>query len=244
MARFVRRMIEKVFASDFACELGRKNQMRKSRNKKAVVHFRRPNCSQLFIIFSGMDGFLLKGMIAGLGMLPFLKASGLADRNLIWIRDPYADNLLHGLGPEIPDIPTLTEWLRQQIAELPRVTEVYVIGYSSGSYVALQFGHLLGVKKVWAFSPRTSRVRTAAVMKAALHDQFSVSNGVTEYEIGYADENLPDRSFAEFMSDCPGVSVRPYHGYGSTHFLMTAMVKDGSFRTVVPPFAGVTSDVT
>jgi hypothetical protein len=245
MNQFVSKILQRMLLeTDWACELARKNQMRKSRNSKPVVHFRRPKCSQLFIIYGGMDGFLSRGMIAGLGLLPFLKASGMGDRNLIWVRDPYADNLQQGISPEVPDVAALADWHRQQIAALPMVNEVYAIGYSSGCYGAMLFGHLWGFKKVWGFSPRTARVRTDAAMKAALRDQLLTHNGVTEFELGFADENRADRLFAETMSDCPGVTVRPYEGYGATHFLMTALVNNGKFRAMLPPLASATASVT
>lgn len=219
----------------------RKLQMRHRGEGPPFVHLSRPQSAQLFLFYSGMDAYAEGHQICSLGLLKFLQVTGLASRNLTWIRDPYFNNYAGGFGPEIPDLPSVEEWHRQHLASMPHVREIYTIGYSSGSYGALLFGHLLGAKKVWAFSPRTADENTDSQAKAHLRERLQQSNGITQYEIWYAHKNYHDRLFAEQIHDCSGVTVHAHPKYGSTHFLLDRMVLNGEFQPLIPPNLEVAS---
>ncbi len=203
------------------------------------VHLTRPRSAQLFLIYGGMDAYVDGASICSMGLLKFMQVSGLSGRNLTWIRDPNFNNFAGGFSPEVPDLASLEEWHRQHVASLPHVREVYTLGYSSGAYPALWFGHRLHANKVWAFSPRTADWSTDAVAKSALRERLLTTNGQTAYEIWYALKNRLDRKFAETISDCPGVNVHAHSAYGSTHFLLDRMIESGEFQALLPPDPGV-----
>lgn len=213
--------------------------MRERAEGPPFVHLTRPHSAQLFLIYGGMDAYVDGASICSMGLLRFMQVSGLGCRNLTWIRDPYFNNYEGGFGPEIPYRPSLEEWHRQHVASLPHVREIYTLGYSSGAYGALWFGHLLGAKKAWAFSPRTADWATDAAAKAALHKRLSQSNGVTEYELWYARRNRLDRKFAEAVSDCSRVNVHVHARHGGTHFLLDRMIQSGEFQALLPADPGV-----
>lgn len=222
----------------------REQQMRLADQGPPFVHLSRPQSAQLFLFYSGMDAYAKNHQICSLGLLKFLQVTGLASRNLTWIRDPYFNNYAGGFGPEIPDLPSLEEWHRQHLASMPHVREVYTIGYSSGCYGALHFGHLLGAKTVWAFSPRTADWETDTQAKAALRERLERGNGITQYEIWYAHKNRLDHEFADQLRHCAGVNVHAHPKFGSTHFLLDRMVLSGEFQPMIPPNREVTAVTT
>lgn len=139
-----------------------------------------------------------------------IKHAGLGDRNLALVADPYRENYMRGMSPEVSDLPSLLDCHRRLLQELPHVTEVYHLGHSSGGYGALLFGHLLGSKKVWAFAPRTARPETATAAKAFLKQQLSAGVGATEHRIYYSPHSPRDCAFADHIAQCPGVVLAPY----------------------------------
>lgn len=216
----------------------REATLRKGSDAPPFVHIRRPQSGQLFLIYAGLDANMLsENAYKQLLLLDFLRTTGLVNRNITWIRDPYLDDYRQGFGPEIPDRDSLYEWHRQHLASLPHVREVYTIGYSSGAYGALLFGHRLQVKQVWAFSPRTScpTHEQDAVSRRELRDHLQDDNGVTRYDIWYDRLNRFDKSFSENLRECPGVTVHAHHGFGGTHLLLAHMVETGEFQTLLPP---------
>jgi hypothetical protein len=238
----VRLWIQDLCASSiWICRKFREIQMRHRGDGPPFVHLSRPKSAQLFLIYGGMDAYDRGGSICSMGLLKFLQVSGLANRNLTWIRDPFFNNYLSGFGPEIPDRTSLEVWHREHCASMPHVREIYTLGYSSGSYGALYFGHLLGAKKAWAFSPRTADWATDAEAKAALRERLQQENGVTEYEIWHGHKNRLDRDFARAVGDCPGVSIHAHTGYGATHFLIDRMIRSGEFQKLLPPNTDVTA---
>lgn len=225
------------------CRSFREQQLQNVGNGPPFVHLSRPKSGQLFLIYGGMDAYRHGGSICSMGLLKFLQVTGLSSRNLTWIRDPHFNNYAQGFNAEIPDLASLEHWHRQHVASLPHVREIYTLGYSSGSYGALLFGHLLRAKTVWAFSPRTAVTDRAADIAAqqALHDRLVEDNHVTDYQLWYARRNRQDRNFAEVLRDCPGVRLREHTGHGATHFLLDRMILHGEFQTLLPPDPGVTA---
>jgi hypothetical protein len=231
-------------SSTWICRKFREQQLRERVQGPPFVHLSRPQSSQLFLFYSGMDAYYSGQQICSMGLLKFLQVSGLGSRNLTWIRDPFFNNYAGGFGPDVPDLASLENWHRQHLAGLPHVREIYTIGYSSGAYGALLFGHLLGAKKAWAFSPRTADWETDVQAKAALRERLRQSNGVTQYDVWHAHRNRLDREFADQIRDCPGVTVHAHPKYGATHFLLDRMILSGEFQSLLPTdtrMAGVTS---
>lgn len=223
------------------CREFRTQQMQNVGNGPPFVHLSRPNSGQLFLIYGGMDAYRNGGSICSMGLLKFLQVTGLASRNLTWIRDPYFNNYAQGFNAEIPDLASLEQWHRQHVASLPHVREIYTLGYSSGSYGALLFGHLLRAKTVFAFSPRTAVTEYAADRAAqqALHDRLLEDNHVSDYQLWYARRNGQDRQFAMVLSDCPGVRLQEQTRHGATHFLLDRMILHGEFQPLLPPDPGI-----
>jgi hypothetical protein len=170
-----------------------------------------------------------------------LRASGLFGRNLAWIRDPYAENFLNGISEELSTTEKLAEWTRQYASSLPHVREVHSIGYSSGSYGALMFGHLCRMHSVWAFSPRCAHPGGAQEAKMRLKQLLSNYNGITRYHIWYSALNQRDKQFADLLRDCPGVTLHPYRETGSDHYLIRYLAEKGVLRAILPPFLAVDS---
>lgn len=233
-------ILDILLRSPWFCRKTRERQLRNAASGPPFVHLARPHSGQLVLLYGGMDAYVRGGSICGMGILPFLQVSGLSGRNVTWIRDPYLNNYAQGFGPEYPDVASVAAWHRQHIESLPHVRDVYAIGYSSGGYAALLFGHLLRVKKVWALSPRTSVAerRADAAAKAALQERLAVHNGVTEYEVWYARGNRYDRLFAEGLSGFPRLTLHPHAGHGRTHFLFDKMIRSGEFQALLPPDPG------
>jgi hypothetical protein len=200
--------------------------------RRALISLKRLKCAQLFFIYPGYANVALR-------FLPLIQDSGIGDRNLTLVRDPFHANYTHGVSDEIPDLMSLVEWHDSHLKECSHVTEVYTIGASSGAYGALLFGYLLRAKTVWAFGPRTARLETADAAKAVLKDILSETNGTTEYCIHYATTNVRDRAFAEYLAECPGVVLVPYKGESighSDHNVVQSLMDTGEIRELFPPF--------
>jgi hypothetical protein len=218
--------------------LMRRLHRKRGQSRQTVVQLVRPRCAQLFLMYAGLDAFQPGDLVNGLRLIDFFRASGLGDRNLTWIKDPYLDDYRQGIGRDAPNLAALEAWHRDYVPSLQHIREVYTLGYSSGAYGALYFGHLLGVKKVWAFSPRTATRWKDKATRAKLLERMSTGNGVTQYEIAFATDNKRDRIFAEMLAGCPGVTLHPYDGCEGTHFLLHYLAEKGLLRSVFPAFVG------
>jgi adenylylsulfate kinase-like enzyme len=224
-------------------ERRRRDLLARAPSSKAVVNIVRKSSAQLVVIYGGMDAFLgAKGKLDGISPMEFFRVSGLFGRNLTWVRDPYGDNFMQGVSASLNNPQAVAESTRAYVRSLPHVREVHAIGYSSGCYGALMFGHLCRMQTVWAFSPRTSRIENAAEARAQLKNMLSTHNGVTQYHIWYSYKNKFDRSFAEFLGDCPGVILHPSRAGGSRHALFRYLAENGALRTILPPFVPSETD--
>jgi hypothetical protein len=223
--------------------------------RNTVVVLKRPRCAQMFFIYPGME----VGMRGRrLTFLELTKQAGIGDRNLALVADPYRENYAKGTGADTPDFASLLGWHKDLLDGLPGIAEVYMLGYSSGGYGALLFGHLLGAAKVWAFVPRTARIETADRAKAFLREHLACYNGVTEYVIFYAPANRRDCAFAEQISRCPGIVLSPYtvpppsaeaaarasaveaQMYYHRN-LLPEIARSGELRRIMPPFRKVSA---
>jgi hypothetical protein len=238
--RLARRIEEFVVNSPVSVrqpERGRRDLLANAASSRTIVHIERAACAQLALLYGGMDAFLgTRGKFSGMSPLEFMRRSGLFGRNLTWIRDPHGENFLRGVSESLNSAEALAEWTRAYIRSLPQLREVYTVGYSSGSYGALLFGHLCKVDSVWAFSPRTARRKDAEQAKARLRELLSHHNGVTRYHILFAHQNKLDRAFAEYFADCPGVTLHANREGGSRHYLIRYLAENGMLRAILPPF--------
>ena len=114
-----------------------------------IVTSTRPDCSQLFFVFTGIIQKVL-----GLPPLDFLQKARLANRNFVVLKDPSKRGFRCGVSDEIPDLESLFDWQRNYVLGLSHVREVYCIGVSAGAIPAIMAGHYLGAEGVWAFSGR------------------------------------------------------------------------------------------
>jgi hypothetical protein len=236
MRRF---LLDLLVRSRLVLRLMRKLHLSRAGARRPVVHLVRPRCTQLFFLYAGMDAYIRGGRVSGMSLIEFLRASRLGDRNLTWVRDPYLDDYLQGIGHEVPDLAALEAWHQKYVRSLMHVQDVYTTGYSCGAYGALYFGHLLRARKVWAFSPQTCTPEGAPAALALLRERLAEDNGATEYEICFAAGNKEDRSFAEFLAGCPGVTLRAYEACGSSHLVLNYLAEKDQLRSLFPPFAGV-----
>ncbi len=127
------------------------------RNYQNIITCTRQECSQLFFIFTGVGGQLLR-----MSPFEFLQKTDLAKRNFVIFRDPHVAGYRRGISPEIPDLEALYGWQQQFILDHPHIGDVYCIGVSAGAIPAMTAGHRLGVKTVWSFSARTPSDRWRA----------------------------------------------------------------------------------
>ncbi len=211
--------------------------LKQSESRKPVVQLERKDCAQLFVIFGGIDAIMgsRDGKATG-SQIEAMRRWGLLRRNLLYIRDPYLENFTHGISAEIPDTESLAGWISSYASSLPHVRELHSVGYSSGSYGALTFGHLCRMQTVWAFSPRTVRLNGSDEAMARLRSLLSEYNGVTRYSIWYSALNKRDREFADWLADCPGVTVHLQNETGDSHSLLMHLASTGRLRTILPSF--------
>jgi hypothetical protein len=115
------------------------------RHYENTVTITRKDCSQLFFIYTG-----LKLRVGKVPALDFLKKTGLSNRNIVLMRDPYRAGFQLGITEAIHDLKSLIDWQASQV--LPHVREIYCIGNSGGALAALVAGHRLKARTVWSFA--------------------------------------------------------------------------------------------
>jgi hypothetical protein len=191
-----------------------------------IAVLNRENCAQLFFVYAGG-----MGVYEGMGPMQFVQKSGIANRNLVFIRDPKLMYFDEGVSEEIPTMDAMLDWQQSHIASLPHVREVYCLGNSFGGWAALFFGYMLGVKKVWSLAPAGGWGRKI------LMDLMEEDNGVTDYEIYYSQQVAKDKRFAESLAGYPRVKLvhREEHG----HQQINGLLSTGEFQAMMPEFRGV-----
>lgn len=167
--------------------------------------------------------------------MAFFLKSGLGNRNVALIRDPYNENFNRGIDGGINSLKDLIAWHQQTLDAAIHIRDVYCIGPSSGGFAAMLFGHLLQADIVYAIGPRPApngfRQATWRLRKL-----LAEGNGVTRYRIIYSQANGLDRYHAEMFANCPGVELWPVDHYGDTHNLLTPMLDSGEFAALLPAY--------
>jgi hypothetical protein len=204
-----------------------------SARRENVVSLVRRDCRQLFCVFAGRGGKLMRRR------MEFLERARLVDRNLTLFRDPFHADYRRGVGGEIRDFAALVDWQRRRARELPHVSETYCLGASMGALAAMRLGYHLGARTVWAFAPRPYTWHGLRKSLPELVRLLTAGNGVTEYRIYYSVHSWLDRRVAAAFAECPGVVCCPQEarGYGLGHLVQAALVRSGTFASLFPPFA-------
>lgn len=184
----------------------------------------RPKSAQLFFVYPG-----LRRALSGKNPM-FLLNAGLAGRNLAFLRDPLVQFFEAGLDETYPSFDALLDWHRRYADSLPGLTEIYCIGNSSGGFSALEIGHHLKVRAVYAFCPR------GPGRGPRLRELLSQWNGVSEFHIHYSPHNRKDTDFAEALSGLPHLTLHasdPKHN--DDHRIMSQMARRKELAAVFPP---------
>lgn len=195
----------------------------------------RPDCRQLFILYTGMAGKLM------LPPMQFIQEAGILNRNLMILRDLNQCCYQRGISPKIPSVPSFLHWQTETLqSKFAHVTEVYCIGSSGGAYAALLSGHFLNANKVWAFAPPvpvqlSEHVAYVDPKFGDLNSVLADSNGRTEYEVVYNESQDWDRIAAERLRELPGVTLSPQSGEG--HGVVVHLAQTGQLQRLLPPFA-------
>lgn len=198
-------------------------QTSRSNHGGNIACLTRANCCQMFFVYAG--GL---GMIEGMGPMTFLQQSGLADRNVAFVRDPETCFFENGVSDELPDLDSVLDWHGRHLADNPHVTEVYCLGNSFGGWSALFFGYMLAVKKVWALAP------AGAWGCDLLVDLMKDANGVTDYDIYYSNNEAKDLKFARALEHTPGVNLIRKDEHG--HMMIRGLLQSGELPRLLPPF--------
>ncbi|WP_372886725.1 hypothetical protein [Shimia sp.] len=184
----------------------------------------RPHSAQLFFVYPG-----LRRALNGKNPM-FLLHSGLAERNLAFLRDPLVQFFEGGLDDNYPSFDAVLHWHRRYAASLPQLSEVYCVGNSSGGFSALEMGHHLKVNAVFAFCPR------GPGRGPRLRQLLSEWNGRTEFHIHYSPHNQKDTEFAEALADTPHLTLHPSDPkHNDDHKIMSQMARRGDLAAVFPP---------
>ncbi|SMY09264.1 hypothetical protein [Flavimaricola marinus] len=183
----------------------------------------RKNCCQLFFVYGGAHG-----RMEGMGPMAFLQKSGIADRNIVFVRDPKAKFYHEGVSDELPDLDSVLDWHAQYIEDNPHITEVYTVGNSFGGWASMFFGYMLGVDKVWALAPAGPWGRDLLI------DLMKDGNGHTEYDVYYSRDVEEDKIFAESFVGYPNLSLTHIDEHG--HMMITGLINTGQLPTMFPPF--------
>lgn len=195
----------------------------------------RPDCRQLFILYTGMAGKLM------LPPMQFIQEAGILDRNLMILRDLNHCCYQRGISPKIPTVLSFLHWQAKTLQDrFPHVTEMYCIGSSGGAYAALLSGHFLKANKVWAFAPPVpvqtgEHVGYVDPTFGDLSRVLAASNGRTEYEVVYNESLEWDRIAAERLRELPGITLSPQSGEG--HGVVVHLAQTGQLQRLLPPFA-------
>jgi fatty-acyl-CoA synthase len=186
---------------------------------------RRDKSSILMIQFRG--GWY--NVIDGVPPREFARVTGLADHNLVMLRDEAGAFYQRGLSPLLPTFEVMVGWLDGLRMGVPNVTEVHAMGTSMGAYAALLAGHRMRTATVWAFSPKEPP------RGPRLFDELAVDNGVTTYHVWFGDKNAQDSATAHALAELPGVRLHPWDT--ASHLVVAELWAAQALPRILPPLA-------
>jgi len=180
-------------------------------------------CAQLFIVFSGRgDGLFYSPQ-------RYRLFSGIADRNLLMLRDVTRQFYTAGISNDLRSMEALGAWLTGFRAGLPHVREVHCVGSSMGAFGALLFGALIGASTVLAFGPGQTQYNDVD-----LEVLLARSKGKTQCRLYFAEANSEDRKVANVLGKLPGMTLFPQPG--DDHLVLRSMDLAGTLPGVLPQF--------
>ena len=192
-------------------------------------------CSQVFIVFTGsMAGEALVG-------IDFFKACDLFNRNLIILKDPFAKYYMNGLSKTVSSFTDLVAMLKEEISNMPWVTDVYCYGNSAGGVPALLAAHALHAKEAWSLAPVWEwgymNCRAMSTLKIPRRvnpfDTLKQSNGTTQYHIYFHKGHDVDATFAAKFEEVPNAHLNPLEG--TEHNVFPTMVAENRLESLFPP---------
>lgn len=201
-----------------------------------IVCWVRPNSSQLFFVYQGHGHALM------IHALKFLQMTGLLNRNVVMFRDVYRCWYLRGVSEQIASAGQLLQWQHNYLSHMTHVRDVYCLGTSTGGFAALLYGHLLGVRSVFAFAPCTiistavlEQIREQTGEAPPYQDLATVlahSNERSNYKVYYNERHETDKQAAQHISHCPGVVLHPQSGSG--HSVVVHMANTRQLQHLLP----------
>ena len=196
----------------------------------AVV--RNPRSRSLVVQFRGGA----YDVVAGIPPREFMRATGLADHNLVMLRDSRGKFYSEGVAHEIASFESLLIWLRGFIRGMSNIERVFCLGTSMGAYAALRAGKPLGTTAVWAFGP----VEPSQGPK--LREILGQSDGSVEYHVWYGARHARDRAVAESLSGLPGVHAHAVPT--DSHWIASVLKARGELPRLLepPPASSARSD--
>lgn len=187
----------------------------------------RKNCSQLFLVYAGLWRDFMPSAP------DFLRQCGLGDRNMTILRDPSNSFFENGVSSEINSVEALLKWHYDFLKEQSHIDEVYSMGNSAGGYGAILYGCMLGIDKVYAFSP------SGPLRLEHLQGIINHADGRTEVNVFYDPKHRRDAFFAEALGECKGVILHPSPEHiDDGHYVFMGMMERGELPNIFPPFKG------
>lgn len=128
----------------------------------------RPESTQLVFVFFGAR------VPQSLDALQFMRDSGIGERNVVFVEDPYHGCYLRGLSEAFPEFDGVVAWQRQLLAATyPHVNEVFCFGVSAGAAVAMHSACRLGARAAWAFGARLVKLGVLDARDRAMREVYT-----------------------------------------------------------------------
>jgi hypothetical protein len=171
----------------------------------------------------------------------FFNKTRLLERNVVIFQDRHAAFYQKGISPALESFEAFLRWQIEFRERLTHVRRLFCLGTSMGGYAALLFGYLLRAEAVWAFSPATrlGRKRLAQIgdvavprERAHLATLLRSSNGITNYNVYYSQDQRRDEVAAMRIANCDGMKLWPRPRGG--HNIVKTLLEDGELERLLP----------
>jgi acyl carrier protein len=199
---------------------------RNTHGSKPTVAMVNAKSRRLFFVYAGTQGGVM------MSPLEFLRESGLANQNVVLLRDPSQAWFLKGISDRIGSFAELVAWQSGFREGVTHVESVFCVGSSMGAFAAIVFGHALHAKTVWSFGlSRTSvPVLNSEGQAWDLELLLREWNGVSRYCLFFNESWSRDREAAMRLKDLPGVELWPQKGDG--HLVLRYLLEIGALPNV------------